>query len=401
MEQTSVEAGVKWNSDYCGKCMICPSVCPFKAILADEKTHDIILDIEKCQVCGICSSACPALAIDTVYYDVDSLVDYLKRVTREVKSEKLVLMCQSASAEDEVGNRLKNLGIDDFVLLRVPCVGRIPPEFILKALALGIKKMVILPCEENYCRFKNGSNVGILRFLLLQNLLNELGFEENTLIIIRSLVKARVNVYRCIGCGNCASTCPANAIRILSPGIAQIDESKCSGCSACTAVCPTYAISLEGFNHESIPQLLSSYRSLIHEMKQKSRKPVILVFYCQWANFPPLYKPRSYFKENVMFLELPCSSAVDSLYVLQAFYEGFDGVIVVACKKGECKFEKGNELAEQRVFSLKKLLGQVKLEDRLGICFVSPNYLGELDNYIKSFINKIQTTRVECRGMRN
>mgnify|MGYP000465727092 CR=1 FL=1 len=235
MEQTSVEVSVKWNSDYCSKCMICSSVCPFEAILVDEKTHEVTLDIEKCQVCGICSSACPALAIDTVYYNVDSLVDYLKRVTCEAKSEKLVLMCQSALAEDEVRGRLKNLGIDNFVLLRVPCVGRIPPEFILKALALGIKKIVILPCEENYCRFKNGSNVGTLRFLLMQNLLNELGFEENTLIVVRSSVKARVNVYRCIGCGNCAEACTIGVVFWDRENEKPII---CAYCGYCVDFCP-------------------------------------------------------------------------------------------------------------------------------------------------------------------
>ena len=89
---------------------------------------------------------------------------------------------------------------------------------------------------------------------------------------------------------------------------------------------------------------------------------------------------------------MPCSSALDPVYVLQAFYEGFDGVLVVACKKGECRFEEGNELAERRVATLKKLLAQLNLYDRLEICFTSPKYLRELENHIRIFTNKLESS---------
>lgn len=387
-----VEAALKIRGDYCSKCSVCSSACPFEAILADEKTGELVIDIEECRLCGLCFSACPASAIDVAYYNRDLLIGYVKKCMQDSGLDKLVLRCQSTLLEGEVRDKLEKHGINKFISLRVPCVGRIPPEFVLRMLVLGIRKIAIVLCKGENCRFEKGSNIGLLRFSLMKSLLKQLGVEEDALIIIRSLVRAHVDSNRCIGCGNCVYTCAYDAIQLGSPGVAQINEQVCWGCGACVAVCPALAISLDEFNHNSTPQTISHFAKLVREAKQKNGKPTLLVFYCQWANFPALSSSHNYLEGNTAFLEMPCSSALDPVYVLQAFYEGFDGVLVVACKKGECRFEEGNELAERRVATLKKLLAQLNLDDRLEICFTSPKYLGELENHIRIFTNKLESS---------
>jgi Uncharacterized Fe-S center protein len=49
------------------------------------------------------------------------------------------------------------------------------------------------------------------------------------------------NPAECVGCGECASNCPADAIT-LSRGKASIDETKCIGCGECVVVCKTEAL---------------------------------------------------------------------------------------------------------------------------------------------------------------
>ncbi|MBE9566246.1 MAG: 4Fe-4S binding protein [Proteobacteria bacterium] len=46
----------------------------------------------------------------------------------------------------------------------------------------------------------------------------------------------------CVGCGQCASACPAGAISLSSEGKAVVAASLCRGCGACMQVCPTGAV---------------------------------------------------------------------------------------------------------------------------------------------------------------
>ena len=43
--------------------------------------------------------------------------------------------------------------------------------------------------------------------------------------------------YGCLGFGDCAEACPANAICTID-GVAHVDTSRCLGCGLCTKVCP-------------------------------------------------------------------------------------------------------------------------------------------------------------------
>jgi uncharacterized Fe-S center protein len=56
-------------------------------------------------------------------------------------------------------------------------------------------------------------------------------------------VSPKFNAKKCVGCGECVSHCPADAI-VLVKGKAKKDAAKCIGCGECIAVCPENAVSI-------------------------------------------------------------------------------------------------------------------------------------------------------------
>lgn len=64
--------------------------------------------------------------------------------------------------------------------------------------------------------------------------------------------------------------------------------------------------------------------------------------------------------ENIKLnaVSLPCSGRVNQLYLLKAIETGSDGVILLTCKIGECKFLQGNLRAQKRIEAIDDLLDE-------------------------------------------
>jgi coenzyme F420-reducing hydrogenase delta subunit/ferredoxin len=372
------EVAIKLNEDYCSRCSICRSLCPFEAITKDAESGKIVLEIEKCQVCGICYSACPAKAIDTIYYDCGSLAKYLERVKPQYKSDSLVIMCKGSAPDFAVVERL--FGVSKFIPLSVPCVGRISEELLLRALAMGIKKIYLLACDEDYCRFDRGSPLAGRRVLALNHLLEQLGYGREVITLKQNSLKVKVDRDLCISCGNCAFYCPYGAASLDSPGGAKFDLDACRGCGLCVAVCPAVALDLDNWERERISTLISQ---LLAEMKP----PKILVFRCQWAVFSPLDGESN---PHIRTIELPCSARVDAFHILEAFQRGADGVLIVACPEEDCRQEGASAKAQHWMEALQKRLNQIGFQDRLRFCFVARRYPEQFDKELQQFRQGIE-----------
>ncbi len=67
-----------------------------------------------------------------------------------------------------------------------------------------------------------------------------------------------------------------------------------------------------------------------------------------------------------------CSGRVEPSFVLKAFREGADGVIILGCHPGDCHYAEGNYKTLRRYPLLKKVIKQFGLEDgRLRLDWVS------------------------------
>jgi coenzyme F420-reducing hydrogenase delta subunit len=57
-------------------------------------------------------------------------------------------------------------------------------------------------------------------------------------------------------------------------------------------------------------------------------------------------------------ISLPCSGKVNLLYLLKAIETGADGVMLMTCKIGECKYLQGNLRAQKRIEAVDDLLDE-------------------------------------------
>jgi coenzyme F420-reducing hydrogenase delta subunit/ferredoxin len=383
--------GIRVNDDYCGRCLICPPLCPYEAITVDPDTDKVEIDTEKCQFCGICYSACPVNAIEIVYYDYDTLLKHVEKAVAAKEASTLVPMCRGNSPPTcEVENILKDEGKDDYIPLRVPCVGRIPPEFLLRALALGVKNIVAIRCEDDFCRFKEGSKMNNRRMLLTKHVLKELGYREDALKVVTYARKAVYDTERCVGCDKCVFICPYDAIEAEPLATPSIDLDKCVGCGACALVCPHLAIQVEGFEYETMSRRIQRYGKAAQSLRSQGVSPLILVFCCQWSEFSALDKPEAWLLgKRAVLMEIPCFKGLDPYLVVEALHTGFDGVLAVVCSDADCKLEEGYDVAERNAAVLHRVLKELSLQDRFELYTASPRNADEFEERLKAFVDKV------------
>ncbi len=383
-------AVVEVNQDLCSRCYVCQSICPYEAIKRDDEGK-VNINIEECQVCGICYSACPASAIKTQYYTYDNLTEYLKQAqAKSPKTETLVLMCRGNSPNTgEVKDILKeqNLKIDNYISLRLPCAGRVPTDFVFEALNLGIKNIVSIQCEDPFCRYKEGTKINTRRLTLAKNVLNQLGYDDNAVRVIKFSRKAVYDVLECVGCDKCIFICPYNAIEFEPFATPKIIEEKCVGCGACQLVCPHHAIQVKGFEFENV---LKRYGESAQKVAAQGKGPVVLAFICQWSEFSALDNPNKVFEgKNVLSLEVPCFKSLDPVHVVNALSCGFDGVVAIVCSSKDCKLQEGRDTSERNLGVILDVLKKKNLLERFQLYEESPRCQGDFEQKLDEFYQKI------------
>lgn len=68
---------------------------------------------------------------------------------------------------------------------------------------------------------------------------------------------------------------------------------------------------------------------------------------------------RLQYPDNIRIVSVPCTGKVDLLHILRAFEKGADGVYVLGCMEGECRFENGNLRARKRVEKAREILESI------------------------------------------
>ena len=123
-------------------------------------------------------------------------------------------------------------------------------------------------------------------------------------------------------------------------------------------------------------------------------EPVIIGFTCNWCSYRAADMAgtaRIKYPPNVRLIRLMCSGRLDPTFVLKAFSNGADGVLVSGCHPGDCHYVDQNYKAMRRFLLLKRTLAQLGIEPgRLKLIWASAAEGLQLAGEIGKFIEEIR-----------
>lgn len=94
-------------------------------------------------------------------------------------------------------------------------------------------------------------------------------------------------------------------------------------------------------------------------------EPKIALFACNWCTYAALDLAgtmRMKYPPNFRVIKVMCSGRVDPQFILEAFRDGADGVLVAGCHPGECHYTDGNIKTLRRMALLRRILESLSIE---------------------------------------
>jgi F420-non-reducing hydrogenase iron-sulfur subunit len=101
------------------------------------------------------------------------------------------------------------------------------------------------------------------------------------------------------------------------------------------------------------------------ETMAENFEPVIIGFTCNWCSYRAADlagTARVKYPPNIRLIRMMCSGRLDPAFVLKAFANGADGVMITGCHPGECHYIEQNYKALRRYLLLSRILAQMGIE---------------------------------------
>jgi quinone-modifying oxidoreductase subunit QmoB len=200
---------------------------------------------------------------------------------------------------------------------------------------------------------------------------------------------------KCTQCKRCTEECPFGAIDEDDKGTPLPNPMRCRRCGVCFGACPERIISFKNYSVHMVSQMIKS----IHVPDEFEEKPRILAFVCENDALPSIDMAgmmRLQYNAMVRIIPLRCLGSMNSVWVGDALASGFDGVLLIGCKKGDeyqCHFVRGSELAEYRMGNVREKLKQLVLEEeRVEIHELGISDYHKIPKIMDDFLEVIDTT---------
>ena len=102
-------------------------------------------------------------------------------------------------------------------------------------------------------------------------------------------------------------------------------------------------------------------------MAKKNWNPKIVAFVCNWCTYAGADlagTSRLKYDANIRLLRVPCTGRIDTLFIVKAFEQGADCVLVSGCHPGDCHYDAGNYHARRRWIIFRELMSFLGIDDR-------------------------------------
>ncbi len=120
----------------------------------------------------------------------------------------------------------------------------------------------------------------------------------------------------------------------------------------------------------------------------KGFEPKITAFACSRCTDNPKADVEG---AKVDVVVIDCSGSLETSAVINAFRNGADGVLLAACRLGDCANRDGNYNAVRRAATAKSLLADLGVEGaRLETCFMTMSGLEEFADAVARFAERIR-----------
>ena len=102
-------------------------------------------------------------------------------------------------------------------------------------------------------------------------------------------------------------------------------------------------------------------------MSKEEFDPRIVAFLCNWCGYAGADLAgvsRFQYPATIRIIRIMCSGRVQPSFILEAFKDGADGVLVCGCHIGDCHYISGNEFAEQRFHKTEIIINLLGIDQR-------------------------------------
>ena len=130
------------------------------------------------------------------------------------------------------------------------------------------------------------------------------------------------------------------------------------------------------------------------EAMEEEWEPRIIAFLCNWCSYAGADLAgvsRIQYPPTVRVIRVMCAGRMNPSFVIKAFQNGADGVLVAGCHPGDCHYIQGNLYARRRYAVLSELIEFLGIErERFMMSWVSASEGGKFARVVTELTDRVK-----------